>query len=154
LNSVEAPPPDPGAAAWQAANTGDDVFRGRRGFAWFKTELGLPAANGTASTAGRRIVIHFESVDDNVAVFLNGKRLMVHEGWNEPFDVDAGLAWKTNGKNTLDLLIQNTYGGGGVTGPVTVAYAQEKAAEAIPPESTPGFDDNSWRQVHLPHDYV
>src|SRR5262249_10236164 len=73
---------------------------------------------------------------------------------NEPFDLDARPAWNTGGTNTLDLLVQNTYGGGGVTGPVTVAFAQKKTVEDIPPESTPGFDDRSWRQVHLPHEYV
>src|SRR5207302_1175592 len=65
---------------WQPATVGQDVFHGRRGFAWFRADMG-------ADPKGAERVLHFEGVDDNAAVYLNGTRLAQHEGWDEPFDV-------------------------------------------------------------------
>src|SRR5690349_9016542 len=48
---------------WQKAVPGQDVFRGRRGFAWYRTEL--------PNTPGPNRVLHFESVDDNATVYIN-----------------------------------------------------------------------------------
>src|SRR5579862_9644355 len=59
------PPADLEAGNWMPAGVGEDVFHGRTGFAWFWTDLGSGAA-------GRDEAVHFESVDDNVVVFLNG----------------------------------------------------------------------------------
>jgi beta-galactosidase len=126
------------------ARVGTDVFHGRVGFAWFITEMGHDAKN-----SGRPL--HFESVDDNAAVFLNGKRLAIHEGWDDPFDVDISSAWNPDGPNQLVVLVQNTAGEGGIMGPVDF---KEPEDTRIPPESAPGFDDHGWRVVHLPHDFV
>jgi beta-galactosidase len=137
-------PPDLEKGEWQPTERGQDVFRGRRGFVWYRAELGAkPAPPGA--------VLHFESVDDNAVVFLNGVRLTRHEGWNEPFDAPSGTAWKPGGPNVLILLVENTDGPGGISGAVTVEAPE---AAALPREAAPGFDDSAWRTVHLPHDYV
>src|ERR1700704_3372604 len=51
---------------WRTAAPGQDVFRGRRGFAWFQTTLKV--ASGASDVAPRRL--HFESVDDRATVYL------------------------------------------------------------------------------------
>ena len=43
--------------------------------------------------------LHFESVDDNATVYLNGQKLAQHNGWDDPFDVDLAPAWKAGGAN-------------------------------------------------------
>lgn len=129
---------------WKDAATGDDVFHGRIGFAWFRTTLPpLPAS------AGR--TLHFEGVDDNATVYLNGQKLIHHEGWNDPFDVPLDAAWNANGPNVLAVLVENTAGAGGITAPVTLGTSAQPSGDD---PSKPNMDDSSWRTVHLPHDYV
>ena len=137
-------PDDFGNGRWIEARIGRDVFQNRPGFAWFETDLGGDARNRTKS-------IHFESVDDNVVVFLNGKRLLRHDGWNDPFDVPLAPAWKNGGPNTLVLLVENTGGGGGIMGSVNFAAGPQAG---LPREAVPDYGDAAWRKVHLPHDYV
>lgn len=60
------------------AKTGQDMFGGRVGFAWFRTTL--PTIFGTIPN------LHFEGVGDNATVSLNGQRLISHEGWDDPFE--------------------------------------------------------------------
>ncbi|HTQ09812.1 MAG TPA: beta-galactosidase GalA [Fimbriimonadaceae bacterium] len=141
---VQSLPADLDNGDWRNARVGRDVFRGRQGFAWFKTDLGAGAR--PANT-----VIHFESVDDNALVFLNGKRLGIHQGWNDPFEMPVGDIWNAAGPNNLVVLVQNTDGPGGVMGPVYLAVPKPPTQDK---ESRPDFDDHDWKIVHLPHDYV
>jgi len=136
-------PADLDSGNWKEAHIGGDVFHGRQGFAWFRTAL-------DAKTTSR--ILHFEAVDDNAAVFLNGKRLTTHKGWDDPFDVDLSSAWKAEGPNHLVVLVENTAGGGGISG--SVEFVKIAPEEASPEEAKPGYGDQSWRTVHLPHDYV
>ena len=129
---------------WHEARTGDDTFRGQVGFQWFRTTL--PEVAGPGRT------IHFDTVDDNGTVYLNGRRLLQHEGWNEPFDVPLDEAWKPGGPNMLAVLVENTAGAGGITAKVTLGRRPSAGPQADC--FAPGFDDHGWRQVHLPHDYV
>src|SRR5205085_7256164 len=86
---------------WHPASVGEDVFRGRPGFAWFRTDLGGDVKAGSQ-------LLHFESVDDNAAVYLNGTRLLRHTGWNDPFDVPLRGTWRPGGPNLLIVLVENT----------------------------------------------
>jgi beta-galactosidase len=134
---------DPGGAGWQDARTGDDAFKGRLGFVWFTTVLPkLDAPNR---------ILEFAGVDDNGTVFLNGKKLVHHEGWNDPFEVSLDGAWKPGGPNVLLVLVENTDGPGGITGSVTLGTSQAGGGDAA---ARPDYDDRGWRTVHLPHDYV
>ena len=136
-----------GSSEWKHANIGQDVFGGRPGFAWFKTTL----TSKLLAKANLKRVIHFESVDDNCEVFLNGKKLIKHLVWDDPFDVQLDSAWSTTGPNELVLLVENTAGGGGIAGPVTVQASKEEVA---PEFARPSYNDQAWRIVHLPHDYL
>jgi beta-galactosidase len=97
---------------WRKALIGQDLFGGRVGFAWLRTTL--------PDVPGPHRVLHFDSVDDNGVIYLNGKRLLRHEGWNLPFDVSLDSAWRKGGPNRLVVLVENTAGVGGVMGPVTL----------------------------------
>ena len=131
------------AVGWQAAATGEETFHGRVGFAWFRTTL--------PDTSGPVRSLHFEGVEDNATVYLNGQRLAYHEGWDDPFDVPLGAAWKVNGPNVLAVLVENTAGGGGIIGPVLL---QNGATSVASGPARLDFNDHAWRTVHLPHDYV
>ncbi len=132
---------DTSGGDWKDAAAGQDTFGGRVGFAWYRTTLpALPTP---------RRVLHFEGVDDNATVYLNGISLTHHEGWNDSFDVPLDSVWKTGGPNTVAVLVENTAGQGGITAPVTLGT--ETAAADF---SSPAFNDAAWRVVHLPHDYV
>jgi beta-galactosidase len=135
---------DTSGADWHDAKSGDDTFNGRVGFQWFRTSL--------PDVAGPHRIIHFETVDDNGTVYLNGQQVARHEGWNDPFDVPLDDAWKPGGPNSLAVLVENTAGAGGLTAAVTLGRLPPAAPEAFP--FATGFDDHGWRQVHLPHDYV
>lgn len=138
-------PPDIDSGNWRSVAVGTDVFHDRVGFAWFRTDLGTDPATEAKS-------LHFESVDDNAAVFLNGHRLIVHEGWDDPFDVDLRDGWNPAGPNELVVLNENTGGQGGIMGPVE--FAVPTPPEVPPDQAKPEYNDSGWRTVHLPHDYV
>ena len=133
---------------WRNTRVGRDVFRNSPGFAWFKADLGTHFSAGK----GSKRVISFESVDDNCIVFVNGKRIRNHEVWNDPFDVDLEAAWHEGGANTVVVLVENTGGGGGIMGSVTLRTIGAK--EDTPAQSREKFDASKWRTVHLPHDYL
>ena len=140
---VTAPNADTSGADWKdIAAPGPDVFGGKPGFAWFRAAL--------PDLAGPRRTLHFESVDDNATVFLNGKQLLRHEVWNEPFDVPLDTAWKPGGPNVVAVLVENTAGAGGIAGAVTLGTGAGPTADP----SAFAYDDHAWRVVHLPHDYV
>jgi beta-galactosidase len=133
---------DDAAFPWQTVSTGTDVFRGKVGFAWFRANL--------PNRLLKQPSIHFATVDDNADVFLNGKFLLHHEGWDEAFDVNLAPAWSKSGPNELTVLVENTAGEGGITGNVTLSSGQP--AWLAP--AADKYEDKFWRTVHLPHDYV
>ena len=106
------PPTNTTGARWTEGRTGAEIFHGRRGFAWYVTPL--PAL------AGAHHRLHFENVDDNATVFLNGRQVAAHNGWGQAFDAPLDAAWHTNGTNTLAVLVENTDNGGGIQGAVTL----------------------------------
>lgn len=110
--NIAAPPTDTTGTGWADGTTGPDIFGGRSGYAWYVTTL--PA------TAGPQNRLRFENVDDNAAVFLNGKQIATHEGWGQLFTVPLNAAWHTGGPNVLAVRVQNTDGGGGIQGAVAL----------------------------------
>ena len=106
-----APPTGTAGAGWADGTTGPDIFNGRSGYAWYVATL--------PTTAGPQSRLRFENVDDNALVFLNGKQIAVHEGWGQPFTVPLdGL--REGSPNVLAVRVQNTGGGGGIQGTVTL----------------------------------
>lgn len=133
---------DTSGADWRDAAVGQDVFQGQNGFAWYRTTL--------PNVAQTNRVLHFTSVDDNATVYLNGQKLLHHAGWADAFDVPLDSAWHPGGPNSLAVLVENTAGQGGISGPVTLSAG----AEVVPSAARSNFNDRVWRRVHLPHDYV
>lgn len=132
-------------AGWKSASEGGDVFKGKAGYAWFKTALPpMPFPNR---------VVHFENVDDNATVYLNGHLVAKHDGFAQPFDAPLGKAWNPHGRNELVVLVQNLSGPGGVRGSVTLGAMRSISHEANNP-SQPAFNDKKWKVVQLPDDYI
>jgi beta-galactosidase len=144
---MAAPGLDTSGAGWQACKTGDDTFKGRLGFSWYRTTLATPPR----ARADAEYILHFEGVDDNATVYLNGQKLLAHQGWDDPFDVPLSNAWKAGGPNELAVLVENTAGMGGIIGPVSLEIANSAVATGAAAEK---FDDRSWTQVSVPHDFV
>ena len=140
---MAAPELDTSGGDWKDAKTGEDTFKGRVGFSWYRTTL--PAAPDPAPA------LHFDGVDDNATVYLNGQKLASHQGWDLPFDVNLASAWKAGGPNVVAVLVENTAGEGGITAPV---FLQETPGYEAAGPALPGFDDRAWPTVHLPHDFM
>lgn len=141
-------------SGWREAAPGEDVFEGRAGLAWFRAELGALPPGPTG-----RPRLYFQAVDDNATVWLNGRRLLYHEGAEAPFEVtlDSGGAWKRGGPNALAVLVENTGGRGGIAG--ASLYNRPALWEDAPRlrsarTAAPDFDDRGWEEVRLPHDFV
>jgi beta-galactosidase len=126
---------------WKTVTAGTDVFHSRLGFAWY--DITLPAL------AGPHRVVRFQSVDDNGAVYLNGKRLTVHHGWNSPFTVNLDSYWHNSGRNILTVLVQNTAGPGGLMGAVFMGNFNPVTTASGVPEL-----NSHWRNVRIPNDFI
>jgi endoglucanase len=103
------------AEGWRAVKIGEDVFDGKLGFAWFRCSL--PTIDGTKKS------LLFDAADDNATVYLNGHRLMKHEGWSGAFEASLDQFWQQEGPNEVAVLVENAAQGGGLTGPVSLSYA-------------------------------
>ena len=106
------PEPFAEAAGWKETRIGQDVFAGKKGFAWYRSNL--------ERVLGPHRRVTFANVDDNATVYLNGKKLIHHEGYGEPFDVSLDFAWDASGPNELLVLVENTDGPGSIDGPVNL----------------------------------
>lgn len=132
-----------GNSDWRDTTTGADVFGSKPGFAWYRTVL--------SGSAGQDAQLHFQNVNDNATVYLNGRRLAHHEGFALPFDVPVSGVWHDSTPNVLAVLVENTRTKGWL-GDVSLVRPTEMAKSHGP--AAPGYPDGSWRRVHLPHDYV
>ncbi|MCE5299453.1 MAG: beta galactosidase jelly roll domain-containing protein, partial [Spirochaetia bacterium] len=128
---------------WQVLKPARDAFDKTPGYAWFRVEL--PAM----PKPGR--IAHFTSVSDAATVYLNGKELVYHEIWTDPFEAELDSAWNEKGKNVLAVLVQNWYGIGYIDA-ANVENTPEPVAKEGPAAAV--FNDSTWRQLRLPHDYV
>ena len=98
---------------WQDATTSTDVFPGGRlGSAWFRTSL--------PDVPGPHRHLHFNSIDDNGQISLNGKQIAANIGVNADADVTLDSAWREGGPNVLAVTVENTAGAGGLLGAVTL----------------------------------
>lgn len=131
--AVGTTPPATTATTWSSYAVGADAFSQKAGYAWFQATL--PALG-----SGSGHFVTFGSVDDNGWVYLNGKLLTSHQGWNLPFIVDLSSAWSTSGPNVLSVLVQNNVGPGGIIGVANLGICQSSLAL------------NSWSQQGGPGD--
>ena len=145
-DTMAAPGLKTDADPWQDARPGDDVFKNKRGFAWFRTML-------PAMPAGQ-MLLRFESVDDNASVYLNGKYLTWHRDSNQMFDVPLDSVWRQDGPNELAVLVENTGGGGGVGKVALSSVGGKEINLSADNPINPTFDDSSWSKINVPHDYI
>ena len=97
-------------ADWHDASTATDAFNGRVGWAWFRTIL--------PDVPGPHRRLHFNSIDDNGIVYLNGKKIAGDVGINAGIDIPLDDAWRSDGPNVLAVAVQNTAGAGGLLGDI------------------------------------
>lgn len=145
--TTDAVRPELDASTWSAAQAGQNVIGKENSFAWFRATL--PQSSVPLPR------LHFESVDDNATVYLNGQKLAQHSGWDSAFDVPLGSAWKAGGPNVVAVLVENVGGAGGIG----AAFLQPGTPLPPPPPALSGpasanFSDAAWRGVHLPHDFI
>jgi len=104
---------------WKDYTIGSDVFATHEGFGWFTTTLAKPPAGIS------QIVLSFRSVDENATVFVNGKAMGHHEGWNRPFSITIHRADTIQQPLQLMIFIENYSNEGGIDRPVRVYYTGE-----------------------------
>jgi len=139
-----APDLNADGADWHDATTSTDVFAGRVGWAWFRAVLpDLPGPH-------RRIRLN--SIDDNGDVYLNGKQIAVGVGVNSGAEISLDAAWREGKPNVLAVAVQNTAGGGGLLGDITlfggIADSHElRGWKMQGGENPPPFDSPVWKPL-------
>ena len=127
-------------STWPVAEAGQDIFKNKAGTAWYRANL--------PDIAGPRF-LHFESVDDKATIYLNGKKLMQHEGWDEAFDVPLDPAWHEGGPNAVAVFVENKDGVGGIG--ATSLYSGVADKNAILGWKMRGgagdFTGNNWQNI-------
>ncbi|WPU97283.1 beta-galactosidase [Mucilaginibacter sp. cycad4] len=111
---VKQGPPAFDASAYKKYKIGADVFNLKEGYAWFHTTIPQQQA-GTS-----KITILFKSVDENATVFINGKQVAHHDGWNQPFEVNITDAEALRRPIDLSVFIENYSNEGGIDQPVKI----------------------------------
>jgi beta-galactosidase len=101
-------------STWKKYKIGDDAFNKQEGYGWFQTTV--PAPEGSPS----KLMINFRSVDEDATVFINGKQIAQHKGWNSPFVVEVNDAETLKNPITLTLFIENHSNEGGIDQPVKI----------------------------------
>jgi beta-galactosidase len=92
------------------------VFNKQQGTAWFRAMLPEPPAGI------RQGQLIFRSVDENATVYLNGRKLARHEGWNIPFKVALERLDTVKRPLELTVFIENYSNEGGIDQPVKIEY--------------------------------
>ncbi|MEZ2338067.1 beta-galactosidase [Mucilaginibacter sp. RCC_168] len=100
--------------SWKKYKIGDDVFNKQEGFGWFQTTIPVQGGNPN------KLTINFRSVDEDATVFINGKQVAQHKGWNSPFTVEINDTSTLRKPIMLTLFIENYSNEGGIDQPVKV----------------------------------
>ncbi len=98
--------------SWQ-----NHMDRAYNGVAWYRLSLDIPDV-----PRGDRVYLHFEGVDEEAWVWLNGKFVGEHtmgpDGWDVPFLLDATEAVEMGEENRIAVRARNTRMGAGIWRPV------------------------------------
>lgn len=111
--AVKAGPPALDTLVAEKYKIGADAFALKEGFGWFQTVI--PAQPGLSE-----LIISFKSVDENATVFVNGKKLTRHEGWNIPFELKVSDQEELQRPLLLSVFIENHSKEGGIDQPVKI----------------------------------
>jgi len=101
---------------WRRYTIGDDAFDKKEGFGWFRVLLPEPPAGCMHG------VLEFRSTDENATVYLGGRQLAHHEGWNIPFRVRLDGLDTMRRPLELTVFIENYSNEGGIDRAVQVHY--------------------------------
>jgi Tol biopolymer transport system component len=119
--------PDFDDSAWETADiqAKEDPYTAK--FVLYRKWVNVPAA-----WRGQKIGLLFGGVDDDAEVYVDGRKVGEHKGWNQEFALDVTAAITCGEKNLVAVLALNTGGGGsGIWKPVSLALTEELAkAEA------------------------
>lgn len=111
--------PAPGVAddGWRPVRAGDDVFEGRVGYAWYRQSV-------KAQPYQR---LRFRSINDNAAVFLNGKLASQFDKIGQVFEVPLEGHWRQRPGQLAELeifvFVENKGGPGGLLDDVELVGA-------------------------------
>lgn len=97
---------------WRPYTIGDDAFDKKPGHGWFRVQLPIVAPGV------RQAELRFASVDENAVVFVNGRRLAYHAGWNAPFNVLIDRIDTFTRPVVLTVFVENYSNEGGIDAPV------------------------------------
>jgi beta-galactosidase len=114
VGDVKQGPPVFDTTQWRKYIIGADSFGQKEGFGWFQTVI--PAQKEDLT----KLILNFRSVDENATVFINGKQLSHHEGWNTPFTVEVNDPAILKKPMTLAIFIENYSNEGGIDQPVKI----------------------------------
>ena len=95
------------------------------GYAWYRCKLAIPTP-----AKGKQMRIFFGGVDGEGWVYLNGKFVGCHKGWNDPFDLDLTPHVIAGKPNCLAVRVYDGAGQGGIYRPVLLL---EVGAQDRPP---------------------
>jgi alpha-N-acetylglucosaminidase len=110
-----------GRGSWKEYSIGQDVFNKQQGSAWFRAVLPEPPLG---VKKGQLI---FRSVDENATVYLNGRKLARHEGWNIPFKVSLEGLDTMKRPLEITILVENYSNEGGIDQPVKINFLTQAA---------------------------
>lgn len=107
---------------WESADVKQGKVTYTERFIFYRRWVDVPAA-----WKGKKISIIFGAVDDNAVVYMNGRKVGEHKGWDEEFDIDVTEVARPGKRNLVAVLCENTSGPGGIWKPVSLALAEEIA---------------------------
>jgi beta-galactosidase len=113
-DDVKQGPPAFDTLVYRKYKIGNDVFNLKEGYAWFHTTIPQQVA-GTS-----KLAVLFKSVDENATVFINGKQVAHHDGWNQPFEVNITDAEALKHPIELSVFIENYSNEGGIDQPIKI----------------------------------
>ncbi|MDP9076741.1 MAG: beta-galactosidase [Bacteroidota bacterium] len=105
-------PPKFDTVADRKYKIGADAFNAREGYGWFQTMI-EKSPPGTS-----KLTLSFRSVDENATVFINGKQVGHHDGWNDPFEINITDPEVLKKPVILSVFIENCSNEGGIDQPV------------------------------------
>ena len=101
----------------EVGNGTQAFFNGGNINGWFRTHLNLTSA----MCRKQELRLRFGGVDDNGVVFVNGHKVVAHQGWDQPFEAPLHRYVKP-GDNVIAVYVQNVAGPGGIWRPVELLY--------------------------------
>jgi beta-galactosidase len=92
---------------------GADAFAQKEGYGWFQTIIPVEPSQSP-------LILQFKSTDEDATIFINGKEVLKHKGWNIPFELKISEPGTLNKPILLSVFISNLSNEGGIDQPVKI----------------------------------